>query len=139
MNALLPVNLLFQPVVYQGQEYYTSQYFHQQYITNSAHGGKYQRHDDFLRLLRTIETYKIYTQQGDIVELVWSQVNSLTPNQRQYVVTGSNLSSNPSAPFKMLFQATNYRPITLLNATAQLALSHYLDDELNKLLYYMHF
>jgi hypothetical protein len=121
-----------QPVQYNGQEYYTSQYFHRQYIANSVHGGKYQRHGDFLRLLRTIETYKIYIQQGDIVELVWSQVNSRTPNQRSYVVTEEDKSTSLSQLFKPLFQAINYNPLTLLNATAQLALSHHLDDEINK-------
>jgi len=53
--------------------------------------------------------------------LTWADIKSTksegTPNR---------LSLQP------LFQATSYNPLTLLNATAQVAMSHHLDDELSK-------
>ena len=112
-------HILSQPVEYEGQTYYTSQYFHQQYIANSEQGGKYRQHYHFLRLLRSIETYATYVQNKDIVEITYKR-------------TDSDQSQNGISEFLSLFQATGYRPLTLLNATAQLAMSHHLDDELSK-------
>jgi hypothetical protein len=114
MNVLEPVNPLMQSIQYNGQEYYTSQYFHQQYKLNSVHGGKYQRHPNFLQAIRAIPAYEIYLSKKDIVELVWAKGKS-----------GNDLVIS-------LFKSVSYNPLTLLNATAQLALSHHLDDELNK-------
>ena len=119
VSELVPQSPLMQPVFYQGQEYFTSQYFHTQYVTNSPHGGKYRRHDSFLRLLRSIETYNDYVAQEAIVELPYKQAKTY---QHQ----------NGVSDFTPLFQAAGYRPLTLLNATAQVELSHHLDDELSK-------
>lgn len=115
-------NPLFQPVEYQGQTYFTSQYFHRQYVENHQK-GKHARLDNFMRLLRDIEAYHLHVEQGDIVVLLWHEIKSLTSN--------SGLVSNFNE-LKRLFAAAAYRPVTLLNATAQAALSHHLDDELNK-------
>lgn len=110
MPDLIPQSPLMQPVHYNNQEYFTSQYFHAQYLANSPHGGKYRRHPNFLRALRTIDTYQHYIEHADIVELSWQQGG----------FAESILDS--------VFLSTGYKPLTLLNATAQLALSHHLDD-----------
>jgi len=106
------------PVEWQGQEYFTSQYFHGQYLVNSPYGGKYRRHDNFLRLLRAIPAYNIYLNQEDIAELSWNGVKTEVTLIQSY--------------FQPLFQSTGYRPLTLLNATAQIALAQHLDDELSQ-------
>jgi hypothetical protein len=109
---------LMQPVTYQGQAYYTSQYFHRQYIANSQAGGKHRRYDHFIHVLRSIEAYATYVEHGDIRTLYWQQLKEEQPGNLGY--------------FTSLFRATGYQPLTLLNATAQAALSHHLDDELSK-------
>lgn len=120
-RAYTPDNPLMQPVQYQGQEYFTSQYFHQNYLANSQASGKYRRHGDFLRVMRHIEAYALYVGQNDIREITWKDITA-----NEDVGTPEWLS------FKPLFQASGWNPITLLNATAQVALSHHLDDELSK-------
>jgi hypothetical protein len=112
---------LMQPVIWQGQEYFTSQYFHRQYLDNSQYVGKYKRHSDFLRTIRGIEAYTIYMAHGDIVEIVWKWLSASSDAVKQNMLY-----------LKPLFQDAGYRPLTLLNATAQVALSHHLDDELSK-------
>lgn len=113
---------LMQPVTYNGQEYFTSQYFHRQYQTNAGMQGKYRQHAHFLRLLRGIEAYHLYREQGDITELTWKEAKEgAIPNRDQW---------------QPLFHATGYQPLTLLNATAQLALHQHLDDELSKQIAY---
>lgn len=109
---------LMQPVTYDGQQYFTSQYFHQQYLANSSLTGKYRQHSHFVRLLRSIEPYRKHLDRGDIVEITWHRVNTEGIQNRD--------------SFKPLFQAAGWNPLTLLNATAQLAMSHHLDDELSK-------
>jgi len=107
-----------QPVQWQGQEYFTSQYFHTQYLANSQYGGKYQRHSDFLRVIRSIPAYALYVAQGDIAELDWSRIKS----------EGKPILLS----FQPLFQAAGWNPLTLLNATTQIALANFLDDEESK-------
>lgn len=119
MSNLIPQSALFQPIAWQGQQYFTSQYFHRQYLTNSQNSTKYQRHSDFLRIIRGMEAYAIYVQQGDIVELRWSQVKSSSTQDLRLALTP-------------VFEARGYQELYLLNATAQVALSHHLDDELSK-------
>lgn len=94
------------------------QYFHAQYISNTDCRGKYERHPDFLRLLRSIPAYHLYLSQGDIVELRWSHIKA---TQNQDLVL-----------WQPVFEEAAYHPITLLNATAQGAMSHHLDDEVNQ-------
>lgn len=61
ITSVSTVSPLMQAVEYQGQTYFTSRYFHQRYITNSAIAGKYRQHHNFLRVLRAVEAYQAYT------------------------------------------------------------------------------
>lgn len=119
-----PGNPLMQPVQHNGQDYFTSQYFHQQYLANSPHGGKYRQHSHFVRVLRSIETYGLYREQGAIVEIKWGLGGAVSASD------GVGIPFRDS--YRYLFQAAGWNLITLLNATAQAALSHHLDDELSK-------
>ncbi len=114
MNELnLTNNVLHQMVTYQGRSYYTSQYFHHSY-KNENGGGKYARLEDFNRLVRSIETYQDYADRGDIVELIYSKGE----------ITNANIAS--------LHKSNSYNPIMLISATAQVALTHHLDDEISR-------
>lgn len=118
MPNLTPQNPLFQPVYYNGQTYFTSQYFHDQYHANKSEGGKYAKLSDFNRLIRNIESFPAYLDRGDIVELEYKYLKTLT--------------DAVFAPVKALFKLNSFNPIMLINATAQVALTHHLDDELSK-------
>ena len=112
MSNITPINnVLMQPIQWNGQVYFTSHYFHQQYQENSKDGGKYAELKNFNKLVRGIEAYKEYADKADIVELNKSE-------------TGSDLEP--------VFKATRGNPIMLINATAQVALTHHLDDEVSK-------
>jgi hypothetical protein len=113
MSNLATQNPLFQPVQYQGGIYFTSQYFHQQYHANKPDGGKYAQLKDFNRLVRGIETYQDYVERGDIIEL-------------------DKAGADFAPALKELFRLTFGKPIMLINATAQVALTHHLDDEVSK-------
>lgn len=104
---------LMLPIQYEGQIYFTSQYFHSQYKANA--GEKYSQLKDFNRLIRSIEAYPNYIEKGDIVELNWQVAKQIT-----------------SADFAPVFESISYNPIMLINATAQVALTHHLDDEISK-------
>lgn len=121
MSALLASSPLMQPVAYQGQTYFTSQYFHQQYLANSPHGGKYRRHDNFLQSVRTIPTYPDLIQGEHIVELEWKRVSA-----------SKDVLTEIFSYFKSLFQLTGYRPLTLLDSVAQAELFHHLEDEASR-------
>lgn len=86
----------------------------EQEIEKSDTGREYKRVVDFMRLTRSIETYPNYAESGDIVELSWQEIKDSTDPGLGLV--------------KELFQATKYKPIMLINATAQVALTHHLDD-----------
>lgn len=112
MNELTN-NVLHQMVTYQDRPYFTSQYFHHQY-KNVNGGGKYARLEDFNRLIRSIETYQDYIERRDIVELT-------------YIKGGIS-----NANIALLHKSTSYKPIMLISATAQVALTHHLDDKISK-------
>ncbi len=114
-------NPLMQPIQYNGQTYFTGQYFHQMYRNNSDTDGKYKRTGDFIRLIRSIETYQNYVKVGDIVELTKDKANP-----------ESGPASEADAKIALAFKATFGKPIMLINATAQVALTHHLDDEVSK-------
>lgn len=117
MPNLIPQSPLMQSIAYQCQEYFTSQYFHAQYLANSPHGGKYRRHTDFLRACRHIPAYPEYLARSDIVSLEWDAIKaSIDVGKPEWL------------SWKSVFRALNWNPLTLLNATAQAALSHHLDD-----------
>lgn len=118
MPNLTPQSPLMQPVPWQGQEYFTSQYFHAQYLANSQYGGKYRQHSNFLQVVRAIPAYRLYVNQRDIAELSWNRIKAEANEILIY--------------FQPLFQVAGYRPLTLLNATAQIALANFLDDEESK-------
>lgn len=107
---------LMRPVHYNGQTYFTGQYFHHMYRANSDADGKYKQTGTFLRLIRSIEAYPLYVENSDIVELTWDQVK--------------NDSSN--AEIASLIKTNSYKPVMLINATAQVALTHHLDDAVSK-------
>jgi hypothetical protein len=115
---------LMQPVEWQGQVYYTTRYFHRQYLIHMAEQGRkvtHKRHDNFLRVVRAMPIYHLLIEQGDIVVLEWDPA----PQTRT-----QNLSS--------CLRRLQYNPLILLNATAQLELTHHLDDEPSKTLAYVH-
>jgi hypothetical protein len=123
--ALVPQSPLMSVVEFDGQQYYTSQYFHRQYVQNSVVGkGKYRQHKNFLVALRAIPAYQLYLDGRDIVELLYAKGGEITGLDLQPVNNSNNLEP--------LFRATGYNPLTLINATAQAALSHHLDDELSQ-------
>lgn len=105
-------NPIMQPIQYNGQVFITSQRLHADYRNNN--GGKYRQLKDFNRLIRSIEAYQSYLDNGDIVELTWQEVKA----------TG--------AEFAPVFESISYKPIMLINATMQLAISHHLDDAISK-------
>lgn len=117
-------DVLMQPVMWEGQEYFTSQYFHRQYRESSGMAGKYEQHRNFTRLIRQIEAYDIYIEQGDIVELTWNHYKSLKNNGNSLLDSLKTLEA--------MFLATSYNPLMLINKTGQIALTHHLDDELSK-------
>jgi len=111
MNTSSPqaVSPLMQAIQYNGGIYFTSHYFHVMYGNNG--GEKYARLDHFNRLIRSIETYKNYLDSMDIIEL----------------------SGKETAPeLGAVCKATKRNPIMLINATAQVALTHHLDDAVSK-------
>lgn len=112
---------LMQPVDYQGQIYFTSQYFHRQYLEQSPHGGKYRQHGNFLQAIRAIPAYELYIASADIAEISWNAIKERNDVLNEVFIY-----------FKILFHAAGYRPLTLLNATAQVALTHHLDDALSQ-------
>jgi hypothetical protein len=116
---LVPQSPLMSVVEFDEQQYFTSQYFHRQYIENSEVGkGKYRRHDHFREKLKSIDTYAYYLGNRDVVELTWEETKNRPPEF--------------SGRFKPLFKATGYYDLILLNATAQAAFTHHLDDEESK-------
>jgi hypothetical protein len=109
-----------QPVQYKGSTYYTGQYFHQMYRANSDADGKYKQAKNFLRLIRSIEAYPIYIESGDIVELTKADAEL------------ASASGQAGSELELAFKASFGKPIMLINATAQAALTHHLDDEVSK-------
>lgn len=113
MNNITTQNPLMQPVQFNGRAYFTSQYFHAQYKTNL--GEKYNKLEDFNRLIRSMETFNLYTEKENIVKLSWTRVKE-----------------SGTQELRPLFESSSYNPIMLIDATAQVALSHHLDDEISK-------
>jgi len=114
MNTQISVtNPLLQPIQYNGQTYITSQRLHAEY-KNSEGAKKYELLKNFNRLIRSLEAYQSYIDKGDIVELPWKEAK----------ITGSD--------FEPVYASISYKPLMLINATMQVALSHHLDDEISK-------
>lgn len=117
-EQLTTVPPLMQPVSYRRQTYYTSQYFHAQYLANSPNGGKYRQHKNFLQALRSVEVYAEHVHLGDIVEMTWDRIKA---------EGAENFS-----PWKTLFRSLAWNPLTLFNATGQAMMTHKLDDLVSK-------
>lgn len=115
-NITTITNPLMQLIDYKGETYFSGQYFHQIYRGNSNTRGKYKRAGDFMRLIRSIEAYKQYVDDGDIVE-----IKSL-----------GDIPETETPNLRLAFKANNYAGVMLINATAQVALTHHLDDEVSK-------
>ena len=109
-------NPLMSLVNYEGKDYFTSQYHHANYKGNK--GKKYSRSADFMRLIRSLETYPNYVEQGDIVELEWNSFK---------IKTNAIVAS-----LKSLFEANGYNPVMLVAVKVQAELYHHLDDEVSK-------
>jgi hypothetical protein len=69
MSIIASQNPLMAPVMFNGQVYFTSQYFHRMYHANTKDSGKYGQLKDFNRIVRSIEAYRHYIDRADIVEL----------------------------------------------------------------------
>jgi len=117
-NITRITNPLMKPVQYNGQTYFTGQYFHQMYRNNSDTNGKYKRPGDFMRLIRSIEAYQKYVEAGDIVEI-----------RSKSDIQGDDTETQN---LRLAYKENNYATIMLINATVQVALTHYLDDEVSK-------
>lgn len=68
-----------------------------------------------MRLIRGIEAYGKYVEAGDIVEATWDETKD-----------------SSDAKIASLIKSNSYKSIMLINATAQVALTHHLDDEMSK-------
>jgi hypothetical protein len=123
-NELGPVSPLMQPIYLRNIEYRTTHFIHQLYRSNSPHGGKYQRHDNFIRLLKNLETFNIYVNQGDILILP-SYKKALEISSEQEEIKENNV-------LREAFRAINNHTLYLVSATIQVALTHHLDDEISK-------
>lgn len=115
---------LMQPILWNGKEYRTSHYLHRDYRANSPHGGKYQRHDSFIRLLKGLEAIALYQEQGDFVMLIYDK--TMFRRSTELVEHNNNKGLYDA------FRAVSFKTLYLVNATIQVALSHHLDDEENK-------
>jgi ParB family chromosome partitioning protein len=104
----------------QQLEYRTTYFLHQDYQTNSPNRGKYRRHDNFLRVLKRLEAFRLYVEQGDIVILQSWEHALTTASKYEEVVKNKALSD--------AFRAVNGRTLYLVSATIQVALWHHLDE-----------
>jgi len=129
MASLLPATQspLFFAVDIDGRTYFTSQYFHRWYCEQKAlegHEGKYRRHDNFRAKIRSMELYGRLITGKHILVLTWDEVK--------------NGPTEILSRLRTLFKSTGYYDLILLDATAQLELTHHLDDELSKEIAYRH-
>src|SRR5687767_4310749 len=92
---------------YKGQCYYSSHYFHVEYLRNSEVGrAKYQRHDHFIRVVKGIPAYREYVANEDIVEFTsWKHAKSTSPELGEVNETNGLYS---------LFRAVKFRAVYLL-------------------------
>src|SRR5262245_20968437 len=119
---------LMQPILWQGKEYRTSHFLHRHYLSNSAHGNKYARHADYLRLLRSLETYQLYLDRADIIVLAsWRRTK-----EHLQSLNADLASTNEFKGLHDAFIANDHKTLYLVNATIQAALYHHLDDEVSK-------
>lgn len=123
-NDLGPVSPLMQPIYLRNIEYRTTHFLHQFYRNNSPHGGKYQRHDHFIRVLKNIKHFQGYVEHGDV--LILSSYKELINASPELGEVKENKTLQDA------FRAVSYRTLYLVSATIQIALSNHLDDEISK-------
>jgi len=106
-------------IEWNGQQYVDSYDYHQQYLSDGdPKKAKHKEHRNFRAVIRSIESYSIYVNHRNIVILSWEQVKL-----------------GPAEIFSRLqpyFARRGYRDLILLDATAQAALTHHLDNELSR-------
>lgn len=106
-------------IEWQGQQYLDSYDCHQDYLKDGdPKKAKFKNHRDYRRKIRDIESYSIYVDHKNIVTFSWEQVK-----------TGPAQELRRLTP---LFRRIGHANLILLDATAQLALTHHLDNELSK-------
>jgi hypothetical protein len=126
-----PNNPLMQMLYWDGQEYLTSMRLHEDDVRNATEQGetiKYERHDHYLRVIRSIPNYNILIDQKDIIVLEWKSIKSSNDVRTQKL----------GFALKAYFVANSYKRITFLNRTAQMELTHHLEDQLNQEIAYRH-
>lgn len=129
MNEVTTANPMMQLIILQSQEYYTSFYFQQWYLHNSASTDgkvKFKRHDSFVRRIKNVESFPLYVERGDIILLT------------RQMLTTKNVDSNTFKQLQQLLALNNYHPVYLINAAFQLELAHHLDDPVSKAVAYSH-
>jgi hypothetical protein len=125
------VDALMFPLHWQGQDYLTSAKLHADYVRNATEQGehpKYQRHPHYLRVIRSIPNYLILIEQKDI----------LIADKKALITSNNVLNQKLVSLLQPFFAANDGKRITFLNATAQMELTHHLDDLLNQEIAYRH-
>jgi len=118
---------LFAPVEIEIYTYFTSQYFQRQYQQQKAEDGqtgKFAQHKHFRDKIRSIDSYDKLVEGRHVLVLAWEKVKEGP--------------ADFCGRLQPLFKATGYYDLMLLDATAQLELTHHLDDELSKEIAYRH-
>jgi len=127
-NKLGPQNPLMQLIHIWEKAYFCTHKFHYEYIEGGGPELKYLRHDHFVRRLRAIEAWDLYMEHLDGLELHWSRGGKITNPK-----TGAVNNINDFPPLlRLMFKANGYSPLTLINATLQLAIFEVLDNTLSK-------
>lgn len=124
---------LMQPVAWEGQTYFTSQYFHRQYLANNAQANDapaYERHAHFRQMIESIPSLDRLIANADIVVLRWIPKGQITNSNSRL--------ANKLNELRDIFAEVGHRTILLLNATAQVEMTHHLDDELSKEIAHRH-
>lgn len=123
-------HLMF-PLQWNGQTYLTSAKLHADYVQNAVEQGenpKYRRHDNYLRVIKSIPNYALLIDQKDIV----------VADKKWLGASNDALTQKLSEALRPFFAANDGKRLTLLNRTAQLELTHHLDDLLNHEIAYRH-
>lgn len=125
------LNPLMHPVAINGLDYLTSQRLHADYIRNATERGEKIKHrlpSDFARVIRYIPNYDMLIGKKDIICIEYSALMNNKSEHKQKLLK----------LLEPLFKRTGYHALLLLNPTAQMELTHHLDDELNKEIAYRH-
>lgn len=111
----------FLPVTFNGRTYITSTLLHKQ----KREGGmsKYERADNFMKMIREIDCFERLVENGDIIEVTKSSMKSSNLKIKSDEITGL---------FSELLKANYNNPLMLISPTAQKEIEHFLDDEQSK-------